>query len=106
MRFLDPILVHRSNSPANIRRIMSLNCYKTVAKDWEFDHEGQTRNAHRISVWEPLQKWMLGRKSRRLENNIKMYVLEIQSVPKRCIHFIIRNINLVYIHIFGTLCRS
>jgi hypothetical protein len=28
----------------------------------------------------------------------------LQSVPKRCIHVIIWNINLVCIHLFGTLC--
>jgi hypothetical protein len=28
----------------------------------------------------------------------------IQGVPKRCIHIIIRNINPVRIHIFGTFC--
>jgi hypothetical protein len=31
---------------------------------------------------------------------------EIQNVPKRCIHIIIWNINLLCIHLFGTLCMG
>jgi hypothetical protein len=34
----------------------------------------------------------------------KLYLIYIQCVPKRCIHIIIRNINLVCMHLFGTFC--
>jgi hypothetical protein len=35
---------------------------------------------------------------------IKSCQMNIQSVPKRCIHIIIQNINLLFFYLFGTAC--
>jgi hypothetical protein len=59
-------------------------------------------------------KWLNGEKPN-VSRTISVLVLRvlspvrgsgkyIQSVPKRYIHIIIRNINLVCIHLFGTPC--
>jgi len=44
---------------------------------WVCDKNGETKNALKIFVWEPLGKWPLKRLRRRWEDNIKIDLREM-----------------------------